>query len=146
MATIDSLPQPYEVLGLVYAAQAATAGIVPTSQILDRLADEAAAMGADAVIGIRLSQLTFEVLDPDPHLLVDLQPRLPRQLVGLSHAAAPAVGGDDQVRLAVADQVLDDSLRFRVLRLTEVGPEPKVSGEAQVVGMGHHQVGDDAVL
>jgi hypothetical protein len=61
MATIESLPQPYEVLGLVYAAQAATAGIVPTGQILDRLADEAVAMGADAVIGIRLSQLTLPV-------------------------------------------------------------------------------------
>jgi hypothetical protein len=61
MATIEFLPQPYEVLGLVYAAQAATAGIVPTSQILDRLADEAVAMAADAVIGIRLSQLTLPV-------------------------------------------------------------------------------------
>ena len=61
MATIESVPQPYEVLGLVYAAQAATAGIVPTGQILDLLADDAVAMGADAVIGIRLSQLTLPV-------------------------------------------------------------------------------------
>lgn len=61
MATIDSLPQPHDVLGLVYAAQAATAGIVPTGRILDQLADEAVAMEADAVIGIRLSQLTLPV-------------------------------------------------------------------------------------
>jgi hypothetical protein len=61
MATIESLAQPYEVLGLVYAAQAATAGIVPTGQILARLAHDAVAMGADAVIGIRLSQLTLPV-------------------------------------------------------------------------------------
>ncbi len=61
MATIESLPHPYEVLGLTYAAMAATSGIVPTGRLMDRLADQARAMGADAVLGIRLSQLTLPV-------------------------------------------------------------------------------------
>lgn len=59
MATVDSLPGPYHVLGLVDAAMAAPSGIVSTASLMARLADEAVAMGADAVIGIRLSQLTL---------------------------------------------------------------------------------------
>ena len=37
-------------------------------------------------------------------------------------------------------------LRFGVRALTEIGPEAEVSGEADVVGMGHHDVGHDPVL
>jgi hypothetical protein len=59
MATVDSLPHPYQVLGLVDAAMATPSGIVPTASLMARLADKAVDMGADAVIGIRLSQLTL---------------------------------------------------------------------------------------
>jgi hypothetical protein len=61
MATADTLPQPYEVLGLVYVTMAVTAGIVPTGGLMDKLAGEAIALGADAVIGVRLSQLALPV-------------------------------------------------------------------------------------
>jgi hypothetical protein len=54
MATVDSLREPYQVLGLIEATTAAPAGITPTAQLL-RLENEAVAMGADGVIGIRLS-------------------------------------------------------------------------------------------
>lgn len=59
MATVDTLPEPYQVLGLVDAAMAASTGIVPVANLMMTLADKAAAVGADAVIGIRLSQLTL---------------------------------------------------------------------------------------
>ncbi len=61
MATIDSLAQPYEILGLVHTAMMATSGIVPTARLMNSLANQAMAMGADAVIGIRLSQLMLPV-------------------------------------------------------------------------------------
>jgi hypothetical protein len=59
LATIDTLPWPYEILGLVDAAMSATSGIVPTARLMARLQDQALAWGADAVIGIRLSQFTL---------------------------------------------------------------------------------------
>jgi hypothetical protein len=58
MATVDSLTEPYQILGLVDASMAAPTGIVPTARLMDLLADQAAEIGADAVIGIRLSQFT----------------------------------------------------------------------------------------
>src|SRR6266511_6329656 len=59
MATVDSLAEPHQILGLLDAAMAAPTGIVPTARLMDLLANEAAAVGADAVIGIRLSQFTI---------------------------------------------------------------------------------------
>ena len=59
MATVDSLPDSYQILGLVDAAMAASTGIVPTTRLMDLLEEQAAAIGADGVIGIRLSQLTI---------------------------------------------------------------------------------------
>jgi hypothetical protein len=38
--------------------------IVPTARFMDRLAAEAVAMGADGVIGIRMSQLTNRLRPP----------------------------------------------------------------------------------
>jgi hypothetical protein len=59
MATVDSLPQPYQILGMVEATLAAPSGVVPTDALLDLLEKEAVGMGADGVIGIRLSHLTL---------------------------------------------------------------------------------------
>ncbi len=59
LATVDTLPWPYEILGLVEAALSATSGIVPTAHLMARLQDQALAWGADAVIGIRVSQFTL---------------------------------------------------------------------------------------
>ena len=46
-------------------------------------------------------------------------------------------------RLGVADEVLDDALRLRVGRMAEVGTEPVVGGEADVVRCRDHHVGHD---
>ncbi len=59
LATVDTLPWPYEILGLVETAMSAATGIVPTARLMARLQDHALAWGADAVIGIRLSQFTM---------------------------------------------------------------------------------------
>jgi hypothetical protein len=59
IATVDSLPPPHQILGLVEATLAAPSGVVPTEALLDLLEKEAVAMGADGVIGIRLSHLTL---------------------------------------------------------------------------------------
>jgi uncharacterized protein YbjQ (UPF0145 family) len=59
MATVDSLPQPFKILGLVQATMAATSGVVPRARLLDLLETEAATMGADGVIGIRMSRLSL---------------------------------------------------------------------------------------
>jgi hypothetical protein len=48
----------------------------------------------------------------------------------------------EQVALRVADQVLDDTLRLRVVGLAEVGPEAVAQGEADVVWVRHDDVGD----
>jgi hypothetical protein len=59
LATVDYLPWAYEVLGLVEAAMGQVSGIGPTARLMARLRDQALAWSADAVIGIRLSQLTL---------------------------------------------------------------------------------------
>ena len=59
MATVDTLPQRYEILGLVHASERIAAGYFPTNLLLDGLANEAASMGADGVIGIRISQVSI---------------------------------------------------------------------------------------
>jgi uncharacterized protein YbjQ (UPF0145 family) len=59
MATVDMLPQPFEVLGLVHASTAMLADYFPTNHLLDVLENEAASMGADGVIGIRVSEVTI---------------------------------------------------------------------------------------
>jgi hypothetical protein len=61
MATVDALPEPYEVLGMVDAVLTGPPGIVPTSRLVDMLANEAVAMGAAGVIGIRLAQVALPV-------------------------------------------------------------------------------------
>jgi len=57
MATVDSLPQPYEIVGLVHAASTVPVDVFPTTHLLDMLEDQAASMGADGVIGIKVSQV-----------------------------------------------------------------------------------------
>ncbi|TMC03763.1 MAG: hypothetical protein E6J41_26555 [Chloroflexi bacterium] len=61
MATVDTLPEPYHVLGMVDAVLTGPPGMVPTSRLMDILANEAVAMGADGVIGIRLTQVAVPV-------------------------------------------------------------------------------------
>ena len=61
MATVDSLPEPYHVQGMVDAVLTGPPGMVPTSRLMDMLANEAIAMGADGVIGIRLTQVALPV-------------------------------------------------------------------------------------
>jgi hypothetical protein len=46
MATVDTLPEAYEVVGMVEATLTARNGVPPTQQLLDGLAYHAAAMGA----------------------------------------------------------------------------------------------------
>ena len=58
LATVDTLPEPYQVLGLVEASVTGPADASPTSRLLDLLEEEAIRMGADGVIGIRLSLVT----------------------------------------------------------------------------------------
>ena len=56
MTTVDTLPQRYEILGLVQASQQVAIDQFPTDMVLDALGNEALSMGADAVIGIQMSQ------------------------------------------------------------------------------------------
>jgi hypothetical protein len=58
LATVDSLPQPYEIVGLVNACEQVAAGYSPLNVLMDTLAGQAAALGADGVIGIRLSEVS----------------------------------------------------------------------------------------
>src|SRR2546429_9882970 len=57
MVTVDTLPDPYEILGLVEVSAWTDSGAVETAGLLDLLAREAVDMDADAVIGIRLSHM-----------------------------------------------------------------------------------------
>jgi len=43
LATVDTVPWPYEVLGLVEAAMSAASGIVPTARLMALLQDQALA-------------------------------------------------------------------------------------------------------
>jgi hypothetical protein len=61
MATVDTLPEPCHVQGMVDAVLTGPPGTVPTSGLMDMLANEAMAMGADAVIGIRLTRVALPV-------------------------------------------------------------------------------------
>jgi hypothetical protein len=58
MVTIDTLPRPFQILGLVHASTRVPADVLHMTHLLDMLEDQAASMGADGVIGIRLSQAT----------------------------------------------------------------------------------------
>ena len=73
-----------------------------------------------------------------------------RPLVEPGVAAGPGVlvelEWDQQVVLGVADQVLHDALGLRVRGMTEVGPEPVVAGEPDVVRCRHHDIGDHVAL
>ncbi len=59
MATVDFVPEPYRILGLVEATVTVPSDVAPTGPLLDLLEDEAVDLGADGVIGIRMSQLTL---------------------------------------------------------------------------------------
>jgi len=59
VATVDTLPQRYEVLGLVHASEQIAAGYFPTNLLLAALAKEAASLGADGVIGIRITEVAI---------------------------------------------------------------------------------------
>jgi hypothetical protein len=54
---VESLPQPYEIVGLVHAASTVPVDVFPMTHLLDMLEDQAASMGADGVIGINVSQV-----------------------------------------------------------------------------------------
>ncbi len=77
---------------------------------------------------------------------VDLDTPRPAGRVGRREVGDGELGGDHQVRLHVADQVLDDPFRRWVLALTEVGPEPVVGREPHVVHRRDHNAGDGAAL
>jgi hypothetical protein len=51
-----------------------------------------------------------------------------------------------QVALGIADQVLHDPLRFRIMRLAEIRPEPVVSREPHIRRRRHHDIGHDAAF
>ena len=51
-----------------------------------------------------------------------------------------------QVALGIPDEIFDDSLALRVVRLAEIRPEPVVRREPQVLRRGHHDVGDHPAL
>ncbi len=71
------------------------------------------------------------------------------QAAAASFAAAKSAErrlGHHQVALGIADQVLRDPLRFRVVRLAEIGLEPVMRREPQVLRRGHHHVGDHAAF
>jgi hypothetical protein len=53
---------------------------------------------------------------------------------------------DQEVVLGVADQVLHDPLGLRIRGMTEVGPEPVVGSEPDVVRGGDHDVRDHPTL
>jgi hypothetical protein len=61
MATVDTMPEQYQVLGMVDAILIGLPGTIPTSRLMDMLTNEAVAMGADGVIGIRLTQVALPV-------------------------------------------------------------------------------------
>jgi hypothetical protein len=54
--------------------------------------------------------------------------------------------GHHQVALGIPDEILDDSLALRVVRLAEIRPETVVRREPQVGRRGHHHVGDHAAF
>jgi hypothetical protein len=69
----------------------------------------------------------------------------PRQRITVAgFRRCPALGGDDEIALRVAHQVLDHAFRLRVRGLAEVRTKPVVRGEAHVLRMGHHHVGHRA--
>jgi hypothetical protein len=59
MATVETLPQPYQILGIVEARMAAPVGIVPATHLLAPLEGEAEALGADGVIGIQVNHVVL---------------------------------------------------------------------------------------
>ena len=59
MATVDTLPEPYRILGLVEATVTVPSYVAPTGHLLDILESEAVGMGADGVLGIRMTQITL---------------------------------------------------------------------------------------
>jgi hypothetical protein len=71
---------------------------------------------------------------------VHLGTPVPGPLVGLGEGGE-APGGDHQVPLGVAHQVLHEPLGLGVGGLAEVGPESVVSSEPDVVGVGDDHVG-----
>ena len=59
MATVDFLPEPHRILGLVEATVTVPSDVGPTGPLLDLLEQEAVGLRADGVIGIRVSQITL---------------------------------------------------------------------------------------
>jgi hypothetical protein len=59
MATVDTLPEPYDVVGVVHASTAVAVGTFPVDHLLDALEAQAASLGADGVIGIRISEIVL---------------------------------------------------------------------------------------
>jgi hypothetical protein len=53
---------------------------------------------------------------------------------------------DEQVRLGIAHEVLDEALGLGIAGLAEVGAEAIMGGEGDIVGCGHHDAGHDAAL
>lgn len=57
MATVDTLPHHFDVLALVHASEVVASGDFAVTRLLDRLESEATKLGADGVIGIRMSEV-----------------------------------------------------------------------------------------
>ncbi len=57
LATVDALPWPYEILGLVEATMSAAAGIVPTAHLMARLQEQARATRRSGVSSTRRPEL-----------------------------------------------------------------------------------------
>ena len=62
LATADTLPQPYEVIGVLDAAMWAESGIVPTTDLMDLLAQKAAAFDMSQTANATWSILTGQAL------------------------------------------------------------------------------------
>ena len=80
-------------------------------------------------------------MDPAVHLGAPGDRRLVGQL-----ERAEGCARDHQVALGIADEVLDHALGFGIGRLAEVGPEAIVTGEGDVRGCRHHDVGHHPAL
>jgi hypothetical protein len=77
---------------------------------------------------------------------VDLRAPDGASCVGGAQIGNGEFGRDHEVGLRVADEVLDEAFGLGVVAFAEVGPEPVVGREADVVGGRHHQAGDSRAL
>ena len=120
--------------GVSYRQATALLGYTPDA-LLDEIVDAFAAGDARGVFAA-VDKVIEVGQDPRSRgLLLTVEP------LGVLEQQRP-----QEVVLAVADESLDDALGLRVGRLAEVGTEPVVRGEPDVLGRGHDPVGDHPAL